>query len=285
MEITSLAQGVDHPLLPAHVGEDPELQLGVVRDQQRPPRGRGEAPPELRAPRHGLEVGVAAGEAPGGRGHSEAWVDPARLRSVLPQRPGVAPQALPLLAQLLDLGNCNARLLCGLFIHPFIQQLVVGQAPITHLRFPSQDRQHPLIGGRKSGYGDGVPDGGPGWLQPDPPDCLLGLGLRNRERGLWRQALRCALITPLFWHAKQQLPQLQRRGEQDPAALWIQWLAVRSWVSPDPIHNLVVGLTHLCLHRGLDFGQLGRVTRHPALLNLSQKPDEGHLILLDELPL
>ena len=80
VEVPAGAEGLDHLLVPGHVGQEPQLDLGVVRVHQGHPRPGHEHLPQLR-PQGGadgdvLEVGLGGAEAAGGGdGVLEAGVD------------------------------------------------------------------------------------------------------------------------------------------------------------------------------------------------------------------
>ena len=85
MDIIPLVEGLDQHLFTREVGEDAQLDLGIVGADQLPAflgqEGLADAPTELGADRNVLEVGVAAGEPASGRdGLVEVRMHPAGFR-------------------------------------------------------------------------------------------------------------------------------------------------------------------------------------------------------------
>ena len=70
MDVRAGAEGLHHGGIPAHVGQQPQLDLGIVRPHQHPARaghkGPADLPAQLRAHGDILQIGLRAGDAAGG---------------------------------------------------------------------------------------------------------------------------------------------------------------------------------------------------------------------------
>mmetsp|Transcript_91320 Transcript_91320/g.244530 ORF Transcript_91320/g.244530 Transcript_91320/m.244530 type:complete len:206 (-) Transcript_91320:1296-1913(-) len=170
VQITSLMQRLDHPVLIRHVCKNSQLKLRIVRHHERLSSRRREAASDLGPPGNGLEVGVAAAQAPGGGGHSDARVDPPLRCGVSLQRPCIRPELLPQPAKLRNLRQRKTALLRVSLRHPAVDELLVGEPELPHLGLAGQHLQHLLLGRWGAFGGDAVLDHLSRRKQADTPD-------------------------------------------------------------------------------------------------------------------